>query len=51
MPAFLVGHATIFGFSSSNVLEVANEEGIILDEGVTLDKWLGVEIQLETDQL
>lgn len=26
-------------------------KGVTLDEGVTLDKWLGVEIQLETDQL
>lgn len=37
--------------SPGGVLEVANEEGVTLGKGVTLDKWLRVEIQLEIDQL
>jgi hypothetical protein len=45
MPAFLVGDATIFGFSNSNALEVVNEEGVTLDKGLELER------QLETEQL
>lgn len=50
MPIFLVD-VRIFVFSNGNVLEVANEEGVTLGKGVTLDKWLRVEIQLEIDHL